>query len=117
MRRIENFDIVRTVYLGIFRYIQIHSAIFSHVKVKAYSGIIEAFSSIFRHIRTLAYLEPEASSKVCQTCKMIRDIQSPGIVRTVYLSIGPRHGHKYTKYKMYLSIMMVTSIKQHLSNI
>ena len=28
-----------------------------------------------------------------------------------------RHGHKYTKYKMCLSITMVTSIKQHLSNI
>ena len=29
----------------------------------------------------------------------------------------PRHGHKYTKYKMCLSIMMVICIKQHLSNI
>ena len=29
----------------------------------------------------------------------------------------PRHGHKYTKYKMYLNIMMVTCNKQHLSNI
>ena len=29
----------------------------------------------------------------------------------------PRHGHKYTKYKMSLNIMMVISIKQHLSNI
>ena len=29
----------------------------------------------------------------------------------------PRHGHKYTKYKMYLSIMMVICIKQNLSNI
>ena len=28
-----------------------------------------------------------------------------------------RHGHKYTKYKMCLSIMMVVCIKQHLSNI
>ena len=26
----------------------------------------------------------------------------------------PRHGHKYTKYKMCLSIMMVISLKQHL---
>ena len=26
-----------------------------------------------------------------------------------------RHGHKYTKYKMYLSIMMVMRIKQHLN--
>ena len=29
----------------------------------------------------------------------------------------PRHGYKYTKYKMCLSVMMVISIKQHLSNI
>ena len=27
---------------------------------------------------------------------------------------SPRHGHKYTKYKMYLSIMMVI-FKQHLT--
>ena len=26
-----------------------------------------------------------------------------------------RHGHKYTKYKMRLSIMIVICIKQHLS--
>ena len=37
--------------------------------------------------RTLAYLEPAASSKVCQTRKMIMHIQSPDIVRTVYSSI------------------------------
>ena len=29
----------------------------------------------------------------------------------------PWLGHKYTKYKMYLSVMMVMSIKQHLKNI
>ena len=29
----------------------------------------------------------------------------------------PRHGHKYTKYKLLLSMMMVMCIKQHLSNI
>ena len=29
----------------------------------------------------------------------------------------PGHGHKYTKYKMSLSIMMAICIKQHLSNI
>ena len=28
----------------------------------------------------------------------------------------PRHEHKYTKYKVCLSIMMVTCIKQHLNN-
>ena len=29
----------------------------------------------------------------------------------------PRYGHKYTIYKMYLSLMMATYIKQHLRNI
>ena len=29
----------------------------------------------------------------------------------------PRLGHKYTKYKMCLRIVMVICIKQHLSNI
>ena len=29
----------------------------------------------------------------------------------------PRYGHKYTKYKMCLSTMMITCIKQHLNNI
>ena len=29
----------------------------------------------------------------------------------------PRHGHKYTKRKMFLSILMIICIKQHLSNI
>ena len=29
----------------------------------------------------------------------------------------PRDGHKYTKYKIYLSIMMAMCIKQDISNI
>ena len=29
----------------------------------------------------------------------------------------PRRGPKYTKYKMYLSMMMALCMKQHLSNI
>ena len=29
----------------------------------------------------------------------------------------PKHGHKYNKHEMCLSIMMVICIKQHLSNI
>ena len=29
----------------------------------------------------------------------------------------PRHGYKYAKYKMYLSMLMVMCNKQHLSNI
>ena len=28
----------------------------------------------------------------------------------------PRHGHKCTKYKLYLSVMMVKCINQNLSN-
>ena len=31
--------------------------------------------------------------------------------------LSTRHGHKYTKYKMCLSIVMVVCINQHLSNI
>ena len=29
----------------------------------------------------------------------------------------PRYGHKYTKHKMWFSIMMALCINQHLSNI
>ena len=32
MRNIENHDIVRTVYAGIFRHLQKHPATFSHVQ-------------------------------------------------------------------------------------
>ena len=31
--------------------------------------------------------------------------------------LWPRHGHRYTKYKLCLGIMMVIYIKQHLINI
>ena len=98
MRHIENPGIVRTVYSGIFRHIQGHSAIFSHVQsywgtlrhIKAYSGIIEAYRDILGTLRnpciynraifrTLAYLEPEASSKVCWTYKMFMHIHTHGI--------------------------------------
>ena len=59
---------------------------------------IEPYSGIYRTPRnpciynrtifkTLAYLEREASAKPCRTWKMIRHIQSPGILRTVYSSI------------------------------
>ena len=36
---------------------------------------------------TMAYLELKTFSEVCQTCQMIRHIQSPGIFGTVYSSI------------------------------
>ena len=44
---------------------------------------------LFNHaiIRTLAYLELKVSSKACQTCEMIRFIQSLGLDKTVYSSI------------------------------
>ena len=83
-----------SVYSGIFRHIQGHSAIFSHVQaycgklkhIKLYPGIfhdIEPYPDIFRTLRnlfifnratfrTLAYLDPEASSKTCRTCKMVQ---------------------------------------------
>ena len=31
--------------------------------------------------------------------------------------LRPRHGHKYSKYKKYLSMMMLLCIKQYLTNI
>ena len=37
--------------------------------------------------RALSYLEPEASSKPCQTCKVTMHIQSPGIASTAFSSI------------------------------
>ena len=98
---IENPGIAR-ICSGIFRHIQGHSVILSHVQ--AYWGILrhiqallrhtELYSDIFRtpsnpciynHVvfRTLTHLEPEASSKGCQICKMTRHDQSPGIVRTL----------------------------------
>ena len=107
-RYFENPDIVRTVYSGIFGHIRGHSAIFTYVykycatlrQTEATSCITEACepSDICRTLcnpciynraifGTLAHLELEASSKACQTCKLIRYIQSPGIVRTVYSSI------------------------------
>ena len=30
---------------------------------------------------------------------------------------NPRHGHKYTKYKISINMMMVICVKQHVSNI
>ena len=36
--------------------------------------------------KTLAYLETETSSKACQTCRMIKHIESPGIVEQFILA-------------------------------
>ena len=103
MRHIEISGIVRTVYSGIFRHIQEHSAIFNHIQVywgilshiQAYSGITEAYWAILKTLcntciynraifRTLTRLEPKASSKSCRTCKVIKHIQSPGIVKNLF---------------------------------
>ena len=110
MRHFENPGIVRT---SIFRYFQAYSETFINIQpcsgilrdIKAYSDIfrhywgnIEPHSDIFRTLcnpyiyngvifGTLTHLEPEASSKACQTSKMIKHIHSPGIIRTVYWSI------------------------------
>ena len=102
MRHIENSSIVRTVYSGIFRHIQGHSAILSHVQgywgtlrhIQALLRCTESYSNMFRTLCnpciysrvifiTLTHFEPDVTSKVCQTCKMTRHIQKPGIVRTL----------------------------------
>ena len=112
MRHIEIPGIVRTVYSGIFRHIQEHSAMFNHVQVywgilshiQAYSGITETYWAIFKTLcnifRTLTRLEPKASSKSCRTCKVIKHIQSPSIVKNFF-----KHLEGYSE--------MLTHIKAH----
>ena len=99
MRHIEKPGLVRTVYSNILRHIQRYSAIFSHVQAlwgtlrdtEPYSDIFRSLCSpcMYNHVifRTLAHSGPKASSKACQTYKMIRHIQSPGIVRKICSSI------------------------------
>ena len=57
LQHIENPDIVRTIYSGIFRHIEGYSAIFTIQPfsgilrdIRAYSGIFEAYGAIARHI-------------------------------------------------------------------
>ena len=48
-----------------------------------YSDIVRIYSPCIKNsaiFRTLAHLDSEASLKTCQTCKMIRHIQGPGII-------------------------------------
>ena len=45
---------------------------------------LEYMTAIFK---TSAHLEPQTSSKACQTYKMVRHIQSPDIIGTAYSSI------------------------------
>ena len=57
---IKNPGVVRTVYSGIFRPVQGHSAIFSHVQaywrtlryIEAYLGITEEHGAIIKNIRS-----------------------------------------------------------------
>ena len=46
--------------------------------------IIQLYHGIFK---TLAYLINEANSKTCQISKVIRHVEKPGIIRTVYSDI------------------------------
>ena len=90
-------------FIQAFLGIQRRSAIFSHVQtywrtlrhIQELLRPTEIYPDISKSpcipciwnraiFRTLAHLQPELSPKVCQTWKMIRHIQSFGIVRTVY---------------------------------
>ena len=78
MQHIENPGIVRTVYSDIFKDIKQYSAMFRHIE--GHKGIFRHYWGIWSHnhilsnpciyncatFRTLAYLEPEASSKYVQ---------------------------------------------------
>ena len=93
MGHIDNSGIVRTIYSCIFRHIQEYSAMSR--RIKGHEDILRHIQATLCNLcfcnraifRTLAYLEPVASSSNCQICKIIRHIQSPGIIRTVYSSI------------------------------
>ena len=80
-------------YSAMVSHIEGHQGISRHIQ--ALLRHIEPYSGIFRTpynpciysnaiFRILAYLEPEAYSRASQTCKMIRHIQRPGLVRTVF---------------------------------
>ena len=67
---------------SLFRHFQSYlgnSAIFSHVQ----GNCLAQLSCIFK---TLAYLETETSSKACQTCRMTKHIESPGIAEQFILA-------------------------------
>ena len=46
-------------------------------------------------IRTMAYLMPTTYSRPCQINKMMRHIEKPGLVKTVYSNIL-RHMQRYS---------------------
>ena len=76
LQHIEKPGIVRTVYSGIFRHILEYSAILHHSQIYwvvwSHIQTFETLSNpfIYNHtiFKTLAYLEPGASSKACWTC-------------------------------------------------
>ena len=108
MRHIENSCMSEQFIQAFSDNTQVHSAIFSYVhaywgrqKVRHIQALlrhIESYSEIFKTLcnpcicnhaifKTLTHLEPGASSSVCGICKMIRHVQCPGIIRTVYSTI------------------------------
>ena len=66
-------------YLGIFETMEPQPDIFGTLR--------EPCIYIRAILRALVYLQPEASSKASRISKMIRHIQSTGILRTAYSSI------------------------------
>ena len=85
---------------SLFRHFQTSSGIFKNIQwcwvilryINAYWGIFRHYWGIwssnktylalwvilvYTNVPTMSYLEAEASSKACQTCKMIMHIQSP----------------------------------------
>ena len=80
-------------YWRTFRTIQLCSGILRALRHNETFIHIEPCSDILRTLcnaciynsailKNLTYFKPWASSKACETCKMIRHIQSPDIVRT-----------------------------------
>ena len=94
VRHVENPGMVKIVYSNIFRHIERHSAVFSHVQ--AYWGTskhIETIKALLRHIASYSEIFSPLCNPSLYNCglfkifRMIRHNQSPGIVRTVYLII------------------------------
>ena len=105
MRYIENIP-----HHSLFKHFQGYSGTFSTVEpcsgilrdIKSFWGIFRHYQGILSHFQaysefcvnlsiyncsifwTYAHLESETSSKTCRTCKMIRHIQNPGIIKTLF---------------------------------
>ena len=110
MRTLPQSEQFIQAFSGIFRDIQQYSAMLRHIQtilrhIVPYSDI---FRTLFKPclynliiLRSLAYLEPDASWKACLTSKMIMHIQNPCIVRTVYSSIF-KDIYGYSKILMHI---------------